>query len=213
MTCSKDLQLFRKHLERIISCTRDRRELSSPCHTCERYIGREISAVSQYPWLIYSFLSLLVDGLRWTDNECWTVKTLDHQTVCRRKLISGGRRPWSSQPRREHGAERRGEKLDSSLSSCSTMTSFLFHAIFHVSQVAEAFTRARFIVFLVKGRNGVAAGTISDYALTWKTSVSSIAARWCNGNTFFNRLRSPRAKRTPCCEEAETPILDARDEC
>lgn len=43
---------------------------------------------SRYPWLIYTFLSLPVDGLRWTDNECWTVKTLDHQTVCRRKSIS-----------------------------------------------------------------------------------------------------------------------------
>jgi len=87
---SKDFLLFRKPLERIVSSVAKDREarrgVFSP-RTRKIHWPWDFRR-SQYPWLIYSFLSLPVDGLRWTDNECWTVKTLDHQTVCRRKSIS-----------------------------------------------------------------------------------------------------------------------------
>lgn len=91
--CSKDFQLSRKPVGlMVLSVVRD-------CEVLRRSFlafaprARKIHSLwdfrrSQYPWLIYSFLSLPIDGLRWTDNKCWTVKTLDHQTVCRRKSIS-----------------------------------------------------------------------------------------------------------------------------
>lgn len=86
---SKDFQFSRKPLDRIVSSVARNREVRrglsfAPC--AQKIHWPWDFRHSRYPWLIYSFLSLPVDGLRWTDNERW--KTLDHQTVCRRKSIS-----------------------------------------------------------------------------------------------------------------------------
>jgi len=143
---------------------------------------------SQYPWLIYSFLSLPVDGLRWTDNECRTVKTLDHQTVCRRKLISV-----------EEGAPGTHGLAASTVSRTARKETWFFPVIMfnydftpfpcHLLYVAsgEVFTRARFIVFLVKGRSELR--PVWYRIMRWlKKHRYPVSLRDDVTGTLFNRL-------------------------
>jgi len=88
---------------------------------------------SRYPWLIYSLLP--AGGLRWTDNKCRKVKSLDQQTVCRRDgWYQREEAPLDVPVVLDSPRSRRKEEPDSPPSSCSPMTSPFFHAILYMAR-------------------------------------------------------------------------------
>lgn len=138
----------------------------------------------RYPWLnLLSPFFQSVDGLSTKPITCvgrWS-HTGSLDSVSPRVDIERGKRPWRSY---SLDGSRQGEESDSCV--CSTMTSLLFHAILSMSQVASEWDLhvCNLLSFLPRVEASRGSMRISYYALTWKTSASGIAVRWCNGNAF-----------------------------